>query len=108
MDDKTRQKLHKLEGLMRQRDEIEKEIASIINPGKAGSLPSSFILNDEVLKLLQENGVSGLDKRAILRLLQDKYPAYGINRTQVASTLAYLKNAKHQVEIVRRGVYRSI
>lgn len=106
LDEKAQRKLSELQSLLRQREEIELKIADILNPERVVALPSNFTLNDEVLTVVKEAGGKGISKLDILHMLQKKYPSYGIDRKRVASSLAYLKNGKKEVEIIGRATYK--
>jgi hypothetical protein len=40
--------------------------------------------------------------------MKQKFPKYGIERAKVASALAYMKNTKKQIELISKGVYKSV
>lgn len=101
MDKATQKKADELKQLFEQQEEIAKKIAKLLNPNSAVQLPADFSVNEEVLKVVQDNP-SGISAKQIFAKLQNQYP---IERKQVTSALAYLKNYKKSVDIKERGVY---
>jgi len=106
MNEDTKKKLDRIQELINQKGAIEKELEKLLSPEKVVAFPPNFSLNNEILEIIRNAGNKGTASKSILRALQQKYPDYGINRKQVASTLAYLKNTKKTLEILDRGIYR--
>lgn len=106
MSKSTEEKIKKIQELVRRKEEIEAELDALLSPEKALILPVGFSLNNEVLSVIKEAGVSGIDTKSIVNYMRNKYPKYGIERSKVASVLAYLKNNKKQIDLIGRGVYR--
>lgn len=108
MNDKTQEKLRRIQQLLAEKEKIDNELEALLAPEKVVALPPGFSLNSEVYQLIQESGASGIASTNILRALSQKYPDYGIDRKKVASSLAYLKNTKKNITDVARGVYRIV
>ena len=108
MDDKTQQKLTKLQDLLEKKKLIDLEISAILSPERVVALPPNFSLNNEIHKIVQEASGAGISKTEILQSMKNRFSTYGIDRKKVASALAYLKNTKKSVEIIGRGMYRAL
>lgn len=108
MDDKTQQKINRIKELLKQQEAIQKELASLVSPEKIVALPPDFSINSEILAIISGAGNNGVTTSTIFRILQQKYPDYGIDRKKIASSLAYLKNTKKQIDLIGRGVYKMI
>lgn len=107
MNEDTLKKLSRIQSLLKDKERIEKELEKLLSPEKVIALPYSFSLKDEVLEVIKNTGTTGVSSQGILNIMQQKYPDYKIQRDQVASTLAYLKNTKKMIEIIDRGIYRT-
>ncbi|GEM_PF-4787130 len=110
MQEKTKEKLNQLQKLIGQKEAIERKIEAILSPEKVVALPPDFSFNSEVLALIKDAGSNGIAATSILAVLTKKYPDYGIDRKKLASSLAYLKNSKKQIDSVtdKRGVYKLV
>lgn len=108
MNDKTLEKLAQIQELIKQKEAIEKKLEALLSPEKVVALPSNFSINNEVQAIVKDAGETGIAASSILRSLQQKYPDYGIDRKKVASSLAYLKNTKKQVDLIGRGMYKVV
>lgn len=104
-----------IEDKMKRAKEIYKEIATLdeelrqlFTAEPQIELPMGFSWNDKVFEILKEAGNSGLDRKRILIALEKKYDRYGVDKSKIASSLAYLKNNKKQIEQISRGIYRII
>jgi len=91
---------------IKQKNEIESQIESLLSSEKQIVMPSNFSLNNEILSLLKESGENGIPVLALVDKMQEKFPTYGMDRKKVASSVAYLKNTKKMIEKAGRGVYR--
>jgi hypothetical protein len=98
MNEETQKILARIQSLVKQKEEIEKEIEKLLSPKKVVARPPSFSLKDEVLSVIKNTGSEGVSSQGVLHSLQQKYPDYEIQGDQVASTLAYLKNTKKDIE----------
>lgn len=107
MDQKTLKRLEELQGLIRQKEEIEARIARLLSPTPKADLPDDFSLNDEVLRLIQEKP-EGISAKEILKELSRQYPSHGIDRQRISSSLAYLKNRKKLIETIGHGLYKHL
>lgn len=108
MSKSTEDKIKRIQQLLKDKEAIDAELDSLLNPEKEVVLPVGFSLNAEVIQIVDGAGATGIDSKKILTILKQKYPKYGIERTKVASALAYLKNNKKQIDLIGRGVYKSI
>lgn len=98
------EKEEKARQLFTQIDELKKELHALFSPETEA--PAGFSLNDEVLQVVKEAGVNGIDPKRLLSILKNKYPKYPIDRTKVAGALTYLKNTKKLLTQIGRGVYK--
>jgi len=99
------EKLAEIQRLLKERDSINERLRMLVEPEKVAVLPVGFSMNSEVLNVVQNGGMGGVSAKDILKILDKKYPTYGIDRKRVASALAYLKNTKKSVTQKARGVY---
>jgi len=107
MNQDIQKKLAELQNLIEQKKEIEDKIAKILCPEERVKIivPSDFSLNNEVFKIIQESGNGGIAILSLVSKLKEKFPSYGIDRKKIASSVAYLKNTKKQIESLGRSVY---
>lgn len=108
MDDKTQKILSKIQELDKKRKLIEEELKMLLYPEKKSPIPYDFSIADEVFAVIKESGGKGIEIPAILKTITSQYPDYGIDRTKIASALAYLKNTKEKIEQIDRGIYRAV
>lgn len=105
MDQKTLKRLEELQGLLRQKEEIEARITELLSPPPKIDLPENFSLNDEVLRVIQAQP-TGISAKEILNRLLHQYPNHGIDRQRISSSLAYIKNRKKLVTTIGHGLYQ--
>lgn len=106
MNEDTIKKLSQIQSLLKEKERIDKELEKLLSPEKVVALPQSFSLKAEVFDVIKNTGVNGVSSQGVLSTLQQKYPDYKIQRDQVASTLAYLKNTKKMIEKIGK-LYRT-
>ena len=106
MKKNTEEKLAKVQELLKKKEGIERELDILLSPEKEFFMPPDFSLNDEVLSIIRDSGASGISVLRIVAKLTEKYPNYPIERKRVASSLAYLKNTKKQIESAGRAMYK--
>ena len=107
INDKMRERLNQIMELNDQIKTLEKKLELLLSPEKEVVLPPDFSINAEVLTVLKEAGSEGMAKKRIQKVLQEKFPNYGIDKRKVASALAYLKNSKGKIESIGRAVYKA-
>ena len=105
---KYEEKEARLKALFAEQDRIKAEIRTLLEPERIAVVPRGFSASTEVLRLVEAAGQEGISSQELLEKLQKQYPDYGIDREKVASALAYAKNEKHAIEIIARGVYRTV
>lgn len=108
MNEDTKKKLDRIQELLKQKESIERELEKLLSPEKVVALPSDFSMNNVVFDLFKSESERNFSSKEILRILQNKYPTYGINRKQVGSALAYLKNSKRTIDSTDRGLYHLV
>ena len=101
-------KIKRIEEIMKQKDVLNKELHALLVTETQVELPMGFSWNDKVLEVLKEAGNTGLDRKRMLTALEKKYGQYGVDRSKLTSSLAYLNNVKKQIEKIGRGMYRVV
>lgn len=109
MKKEANNRLQKILELKKTIENAENELEALLLPSNTTPLPSGFSFTEEVLAIIIDN-TNGISRSNILETLRNKNPNIkeAFDKKQVASALAYLKNTKKLIEIVKRGVYRKI
>lgn len=97
-------KLTKINELQRQRDQIDAQLESLLNPTPKIPLPANFSVNDKILEILKQFP-EGKSAKEILSIIQTEQPA--IERPKVNAALIYLSGpSKNLVDRAGRGFYK--
>lgn len=100
----TQDKLAKIQELLKKKEELEKQIETLLNPVPSIPLPANFSINEEIVSLLSEKPDEAKSVKEILSILQSKYPA--VDRKRVNGALVYLNLRKKKIVRQGYGMYK--